>query len=466
MQADFNLDFVSWPAAGDDSLWTKKQWGFFWSGLWLSVVALVYSCAELSSLIVHLVYARCKRYRRDFPAQDQETGDGVMLRLKEVCYWVAAAVCLLLIVLVLTVLEQWLYYSRFHASMGFESMVLVSQVLYGVVHIPFGVPPHLATILLMQFDLEHLGSTREQVARRETCTEDSILDFKEAIAGVERRWRCFLRLHVAIDSLMPLMYIITVIIVLLPNQDLERPFAQFVLVWSIGAPLAMAYLWLQVLSLARFNKQIFEWALSTRDNDVYRALQQNQEGMTFSVFGFTITLQRIRVTVISFVVGVLLKFVTQMVMDAAKKTKLSVWGFRVQLFISPMFGLRTLNAWCLLPLWINSWVGQPLAQSDMPEGTGPLRSYTTVNPVVLTVITNGSKSDSSKQAIRSPKDYRCFVRQVPYLDCAAEEHTVLVKGDVSDQHHDIHHGHSHHDQPNPPHRRLHLFIISNTVYLS
>ena len=34
-----------------------------------------------------------------------------------------------------------------------------------------------------------------------------------------RHWRCFLRLHVAIDSLMPLMYIITVIIVLLPSQD-------------------------------------------------------------------------------------------------------------------------------------------------------------------------------------------------------------------------------------------------------
>ena len=29
----------------------------------------------------------------------------------------------------LKVLEQWLYYSRFNASMGFESMVLVSQVL-------------------------------------------------------------------------------------------------------------------------------------------------------------------------------------------------------------------------------------------------------------------------------------------------------------------------------------------------
>ena len=104
------------------------------------------------------------------------------------------------------------------------------------------------------------------------------------------------------------------------DQDFERPFAQFVLVWSIGAPLAMAYLWLQVLSLARFNKQIFEWALTTRDNDVYRALHQNQTKMTFSVFGFTITLQRIRVTVVSFVVGVLLKFVTQMVMDAAKNT--------------------------------------------------------------------------------------------------------------------------------------------------
>ncbi|CAE7252664.1 unnamed protein product, partial [Symbiodinium sp. KB8] len=282
---------------------------------YLTVIALIYSCAELSSLIVHLVYARWKRYRQDLPAQDQETRGGVMLRLHEVCYWVTAAVCLLLIVLVLTVLEQWLFYARFKASTGFESMLFVSQVLYGVVHIPFGVPPHLATILLMQFDLAHLSSAREQVSRHETCTEDSILDFKEVITGVERRWRCFLRLHVAIDSLMPLMYVMTIIIVLLPNQDFERPFAQFVLVWSIGAPLAMAYLWLQVLSLARFNKQIFEWALTTRDNDVYRALHQNQTKMTFSVFGFTITLQRIRVTVVSFVVGVLLKFVTQMVMD-------------------------------------------------------------------------------------------------------------------------------------------------------
>ncbi|CAE7569338.1 unnamed protein product [Symbiodinium sp. CCMP2456] len=290
---------------------------------YLPVIAFVYSCAELSSLIVHLVYARCKRFRQDLPAPDQETRDAVMLRLHEVCYWVTSAVCLLLIVLILTVLEQWLYYSRFHDT-GFQSMVLVSQLLYGVVHIPFGVPPHLATILLMQFDLARLSSAREQVSRHETCTEDSILDFKEVIAGVERRWRCFLRLHVAIDSLMPLMYVITIIIVLLPNQELERPFAKVVLVWSIGAPLALAYLWLQVLSLARFNKQIFEWALTTRDNDVYRALHQNQERMTFSVFGFTITLQRIRVTVVSFVVGVLLKFVTQMVMDAVKETVLSV----------------------------------------------------------------------------------------------------------------------------------------------
>ena len=138
-------------------------------------------------------------------------------------------------------------------------------------------------------------------------------------------------------------------------QDLERPFAQVVLVWSIGAPLAMAYLWLQVLSLARFNKQIFEWALTTRDNDVYRALQQNQEGMTFSVFGFTITLQRIRVTVISFVVGVLLKFVTQMVMDAAKETEISVRWFRVQLFIILMFGLGAFNARSLFPFGLVGW---------------------------------------------------------------------------------------------------------------
>ena len=117
----------------------------------------------------------------------------------------------------------------------------------------------------------------------------------------------------------------------------------------------MAYLWLQVLSLARFNKQIFEWALTTRDNDVYRALQQNQEGMTFSVFGFTITLQRIRVTVISFVVGVLLKFVTQMVMDAAKETEISVRWFRVQLFIILMFGLGAFNARSLFLFGLVGW---------------------------------------------------------------------------------------------------------------
>ena len=73
------------------------------------------------------------------------------------------------------------------------------------------------------------------------------------------------------------------------------------------------------MSLARFNEQIFAWPLATRDNDVYRALYQNQEKMTFSVFGFTITLQRIRVTVISFVIGVLCKSVVQLVMDAAKE---------------------------------------------------------------------------------------------------------------------------------------------------
>ncbi|CAE7729572.1 unnamed protein product, partial [Symbiodinium pilosum] len=90
-----------------------------------------------------------------------------------------------MVVLVLTVLEEMLFYGSFHASQSWQVRLFVTQALYGIVHIPFAVPPHVATILLMQHDLERLGSRREIIARPENCTEDSILDFVGDIEGVE-----------------------------------------------------------------------------------------------------------------------------------------------------------------------------------------------------------------------------------------------------------------------------------------
>ena len=61
-----------------------------------------------------------------------------------------------------------------------------------------------------------------------------------------------------------------------------RPHPEVLMVVS-AAPLSMAYLWLQVLPLARFNQMIVDWQLSTENNDTFRILWQKERDLMFLV---------------------------------------------------------------------------------------------------------------------------------------------------------------------------------------
>ena len=178
-----------------------------------------------------------------------------------------------------------------------EIIILLGTAAVKLIALLAIVMPHIATTLMMELDVHYLVRKLEEVMTRdaELRREDQELaqpradheqqrrelvnrvkNFIQLVERAKGKWKTFLRWHFGLEIIPPLAYILMVIFVIFG----VNPHPEVLMVVS-AAPLSMAYLWLQVLPLVRYNQKVESWKQLTEDNDIYRILVQKEKTIMF-----------------------------------------------------------------------------------------------------------------------------------------------------------------------------------------
>eukprot|EP00913_Durusdinium_trenchii_P034754 g32511.t1 len=177
-----------------------------------------------------------------------------------------------------------------------STIVLLIAAAMKLAFLPVIVKPHIATTLMMELDVHHLCRWTEHL------NVPTLPHYVTLVGLVKTKWRRFLRIHFALELVPPLAYIFAMLLLLFGM----RPHPEVLMVVS-AAPLSMAYLWLQVLPLARFNQMIVDWQLSTENNDTFRILWQKERDLMFTVWRYHITFRKVRLSIASLAASMLIK---------------------------------------------------------------------------------------------------------------------------------------------------------------
>lgn len=181
---------------------------------------------------------------------------------------------------------------------GLEALLMS----YRVPVLPLMLQPSVGAILLMELDMGLLSARQVALAESPSCSEYDVFDFIEEVGSVKQKWSRFIHAHIVLGMMEPVAYGMIAFLTLTTTQvHPER------LLLLSAAPLAMVQLCLQLVSLARFNEKIFKWQLETDNVELFRLLWQKEKDLTFGVFGYQITFGKLRLSIISFILSMLLK---------------------------------------------------------------------------------------------------------------------------------------------------------------
>ena len=173
---------------------------------------------------------------------------------------------------------------------------------YRVPGLPLMLQPSVGAILLMELDMGLLSAGQVALAESPSCSEYDVFYFIEEVASVKQKWSCFIQGHIVLGMTEPVAYGMIAFLTLTKTQV-----HQAWLVLLSAAPLAMVELCLQLVSLARFDEKIFKWRLETHNVELFRLLWQKEKDLTFGVFGYRITFGKLRLSIISFILSMLIK---------------------------------------------------------------------------------------------------------------------------------------------------------------
>ncbi|CAK9102262.1 unnamed protein product [Durusdinium trenchii] len=246
---------------------------------------------ELMDYFYHVSVATALRTLKPFWVGRLSGTEAVMLDTWAIGKWLCVGSLLMVGNLFLPAMYAWNQQAD-HSS----TIVLLIAAAMKLAFLPVIVKPHIATTLMMELDVHHLCRWTEHL------NVPTLPHYVTLVGLVKTKWRRFLRIHFALELVPPLAYIFAMLLLLFGM----RPHPEVLMVVS-AAPLSMAYLWLQVLPLARFNQMIVDWQLSTENNDTFRILWQKERDLMFTVWRYRITFRKVRLSIASLAASMLIK---------------------------------------------------------------------------------------------------------------------------------------------------------------
>lgn len=250
-----------------------------------------FSLIEMANWLLHALVIRKNRLDSSFLFSRKEDLVRRDLPLRAILLWFGLGA--LLSILNLGTVWHWI-----QDALGSAAIVMNFRLL----GLPLMLQPSVGTILLMELDMGLLSTRQVALAESPSFSEYDVFYFIEEVASVKQKWSRFIHAHIVLGIIQPVAYGMIAFLTLTKTQ--VHP--EWLLLLS-AAPLAMVQLCLQLVSLARFNKNIFKWQLETHNVELFRLLWQKEKDLTFGVFGYRITFGKLRLSIISFILSMLIK---------------------------------------------------------------------------------------------------------------------------------------------------------------
>lgn len=214
----------------------------------------------------------------------------VALRRNSFCLGIAASVCTLGIV---TFWDCVCEHQTFFAWwVGFRMLLL-----------PLFLQPYIGTVLLLELEMRELTVRLEEVVdSNDVLPCHSLL---EKIANVKAKWARFLRLQFFFGMLGPGIYGVLVFFTVTDREVAKDPLARGLFFTTLDAPFQLTSVCLHCSFLAMFNARVLKWQQETENNDIYRFLCQKESEFCFSILGYSVTVAKVRFSLISLLLTVL-----------------------------------------------------------------------------------------------------------------------------------------------------------------
>lgn len=181
--------------------------------------------------------------------------------------------------------------------------------------------PHIATTLLVQQDLEHLGAEVKRVC--DLGRQEDFMQLLETVSSVKKRWANFLRLHFLCEGAGTAAFILRELTLVSHFAQDGSPFPMSFAEYArqafvetpchIGGGMFAAFLLWQVVSIARFNRHIDVCKEQVRSNTIHRMLLQHERKLQIGVMGVAITHTKIRAILTSVVLSMCGKFFVKLI---------------------------------------------------------------------------------------------------------------------------------------------------------
>ena len=178
--------------------------------------------------------------------------------------------------------------------------------------LPLLLQPYIGTVLLLELEMRELT-----VRLKEVVDSNDVLACRgllEKIANVKAKWAPFLRWQLVSGMLAPGIYGLLVFFTVTNREVAKDPLAQFLFVSTLDAPFLLTSVCLHCSFLAMFNARVQKWQQETENNDIYRFLCQKESEFCFSILGYSVTVAKLRFSLISLLVTVLSRLAQKVIL--------------------------------------------------------------------------------------------------------------------------------------------------------
>lgn len=254
-----------------------------WAALWFE---------ELSQLSLRSDFASLFSRR-------QHVREPVALRRNSFCLGIAALVSTLSIMTFWDcVREQQTFFAYW---VGFRMLLL-----------PVLLQPYIGTVLLLELEMHELTVRLEEVVDSNDVL--ACRGLLQEIANVKGKWASFLRQQLVSGMLAPGIYGLLVFFTVTNRDFAKDPLARVLFVSTLDAPFLLTSVCLHCSFLAMFNARVVKWQQETENNDIYRFLCQKESEFCFSILGYSVTVAKLRFSLISLLVTVLSRLAQKVIL--------------------------------------------------------------------------------------------------------------------------------------------------------
>jgi len=180
----------------------------------------------------------------------------------------------------------------FASCVGFRILVLVLFL-----------QPYIGTVLLLELEMRELTLRLEEVVDSNDVL--ACRGLLETIAKVKAKWARFLRAQFVSGMIAPGIYGLLVFFTATNREVAKGGMSRLLFVCTMDAPFQATSVCLHCSFLAMFNARVLKWQQETENNDIYRFLCQKESEFCFSILGYSVTVAKLRFSVISLLLTVL-----------------------------------------------------------------------------------------------------------------------------------------------------------------